>query len=269
MLRGVPPSGPPTSSVVVPVRDDARELQGLLEALGRQTRPPREIIVVDNGSRDRSAEVAREAGCTVIHEATPGIPAAAAAGYDAARGDLIVRCDADSRPGPGWIAAHERAHARGGRRAVIVTGPSWFLLPAPLGALAAAMYLGMYMLATGAALGHLPAFGTTMSMRRQWWRSVRESVSRSEEVHDDMDLSFQVGPGEHVRLAWSARVAMSPRALRPGRAALRRVSRAICTLRRNWRVQRPWERWMDRCSARHRSQGISGHRAPRGEGPER
>lgn len=225
------------------------QLRSLLQALALQTREPLEIIVVDNGSTDDSAEVARAAGCTVITEARPGIAAAASAGYDSARGELIVRCDADSRPAPGWIAAHESAHERCDPRDVIVTGPSTFLLPPPLGALAAAVYLGVYMLATGAALGHLPAFGTTMSMRRTWWQGVSDRVSRSDAVHDDMDLSFQVRPGEHVRLEWSVGVAMSPRALRPGPGAVKRLDRAVCTLRRNWQLQKPWERWAARVSA--------------------
>lgn len=235
---------------MVPVRDDAAQLRGLLDALARQTRPPLEVIVVDNGSRDDSADVARAAGCIVLSEPRPGIPAAAAAGYDRARGEVILRCDADSRPPPGWIAAHERAHRRGGSRVVIVTGPARFRLPPPLGVLAAAAYLGLYMVAVGAALGHLPAFGTTMSMRTSWWREVRGRVSRCDGVHDDMDLSFQVGPDSSVRLDWSVRVSMSPRALRIDRGGRRRWARGLTTLRRSWRTQRPWERWAERLSSR-------------------
>ncbi|WP_394216552.1 glycosyltransferase [Brachybacterium vulturis] len=245
-MGAVPPSTLPSCSVVVPVRDDARELEGLLAALRRQTRTPLEIIVVDNGSLDDSAEVARAGGCRVVVETEPGIPAAAAAGYDAARGELILRCDADSRPGPGWIAAHQDAHARHGPSRVIVTGPAHFRLLPPFGTALAVLYLGTYMLTMGAALGHLPAFGTTMSMRRAWWARVSGGVSRRCDVHDDMDLSFQVGPGEQVRLACGARVGMSPRALRLRRDGRLRWQRALSTLRRNWRRQRPWERWAAR-----------------------
>lgn len=235
--------------MVVPVRDDATELRGLLGALARQTRPPLEIIVVDNGSHDEGADLARTAGCRVIVEPRPGIAAAAAAGYDAARGTLIVRCDADTRPPAGWLAAHQDAHTRAGSSAVIVTGPARFALPTPLDVITSALYVGGYMLATAAALGHPPAFGTTMSMRRRWWQEVREQVSLSSEVHDDMDLSFRVRPGESVRLCWSTRVGMSPRALRPGRTSVLRWQRAIATLRRNWQRQAPWERWSQRLSA--------------------
>lgn len=245
-MGAVLPSTLPSCSVVVPVRDDARELEGLLAALRRQSRAPLELIVVDNGSRDDSAEVARAGGCRVVVETEPGIPAAAAAGYDAARGEVILRCDADSRPAPGWVAAHQNAHARHGASSVIITGPAHFRMPCPFGAVLAVLYLGTYMLTMSAALGHLPAFGTTMSMRRSWWTRVRGSVSRRCDVHDDMDLSFQVGPSEQVRLSLTARVGMSPRALRFHRHGRLRWQRATSTLRRNWRRQRPWERWAAR-----------------------
>ena len=66
----------PCCSVVVPVKDDARHLRHLLADLAAQTHPPAEVIVVDNGSRDDSAEVARRAGCRLVVEPAPGIPAA-------------------------------------------------------------------------------------------------------------------------------------------------------------------------------------------------
>lgn len=270
---------PMSCSVVVPVKDDAAELRGLLDVLARQTVPPLEIIVVDNASTDESAQVATEAGCRVVSEPRPGIAAAAAAGYDAARGDLILRCDADSRPGPTWVAAHRTAHLTRSRRrpalprppglfhrrrsrprprprhrVVAVTGPARFRLPFPLDLLTSVLYLGGYVLATGAALGHVPLFGTTMSVRRSWWQDVRGSVSTSPDVHDDMDLSFRVRPHETVRYAPSVMVRMSPRALRWGRLADVRFSRAAATLRRAWAEQTPWDRWAARLEAR----GIGG-----------
>lgn len=251
-MESFPVIEPLSCSVIVPVRDDAVELRGLLEALARQRELALEIIVVDNGSTDDSAAVARAAGCTVLTHPVPSIAAAAAAGYDAARGDLIVRCDADSRPRPDWLVAHRLAHARGGARTVIVTGPGRFRLPAPLGGVLSGLYVGGYMLFTAAALGHFPAFGTTMSMRSSWWHQIREQTSLSAEVHDDMDLSFRVRPGQRVLVTRAVAVGMATRALHVGRDPLRRWRRAMRTLRRNWRLERPWQRW----AARLTSKGI-------------
>jgi glycosyltransferase involved in cell wall biosynthesis len=54
-----------------------------------------EVIVADNGSDDRSSELARDAGALVVHEPRRGYGSAYRAGFAAARGDYIVMADAD------------------------------------------------------------------------------------------------------------------------------------------------------------------------------
>src|SRR5918995_6790931 len=54
-----------------------------------------EVIVADNGSDDRSAELATEAGALVVHEPRRGYGSAYRAGFAAAHGDYIVMADAD------------------------------------------------------------------------------------------------------------------------------------------------------------------------------
>jgi len=54
-----------------------------------------EVVVADNGSSDRSAEVARALGARVISEPCKGYGAALMAGFAAARGRIIVMADAD------------------------------------------------------------------------------------------------------------------------------------------------------------------------------
>ena len=74
------PSSILTTSVVIPVKDDAPLLARCLERLRAQNRPADEIIVIDNDSSDASAAVARDAGARVLFCADPGISAAAATG---------------------------------------------------------------------------------------------------------------------------------------------------------------------------------------------
>jgi hypothetical protein len=54
-----------------------------------------EVIVVDNGCTDRSADVARTAGARVVEEPVPGYGAAIRGGIRAARGRVVVMADAD------------------------------------------------------------------------------------------------------------------------------------------------------------------------------
>jgi len=68
-----------------------RKAQAALAALGR----PGEVIVADNGSTDRSVEIARAAGARVVSQPVKGYGAALQAGIEASRGRIVVLGDAD------------------------------------------------------------------------------------------------------------------------------------------------------------------------------
>jgi hypothetical protein len=87
--------------VVVPARDEEHALPALLEALHQLTVPVIDVIVVDDGSRDGTAAVARAGGALVVPAGTlpPGWTGKAWAchvGARAARGDLLLFLDADT-----------------------------------------------------------------------------------------------------------------------------------------------------------------------------
>lgn len=63
-----------------------------------------ELIVCDNNSTDRTAEIAREAGATVVFEPINQIARARNCGAAAATGDWLVFVDADSHPGEGLFS---------------------------------------------------------------------------------------------------------------------------------------------------------------------
>ncbi len=88
----------PFLSVVIPAYNEENRLGPTLariqEYLGAQGYTF-QILVVDNGSEDRTAEVAREAGVEVIEEPRRGKGAAVRAGMLAARGEYLLFSDAD------------------------------------------------------------------------------------------------------------------------------------------------------------------------------
>lgn len=104
--------------MVLPCLDEAAALPGVLAALPAGYR----AIVVDNGSTDDSADVARAHGATVVPEARRGFGAAVHAGVLAAEADLVAVLDADGsldpRDLPGLVAevAAGRADLVLGRR---------------------------------------------------------------------------------------------------------------------------------------------------------
>ena len=89
-------------------------LRACLTSLARQTGVDFETIVVDNGSRDGSAELAEaEFGAQVIRNpGNRGFCAANNQGIAAARGDFVALLNNDAEAEPGWLAALLRACTR-------------------------------------------------------------------------------------------------------------------------------------------------------------
>jgi glycosyltransferase involved in cell wall biosynthesis len=82
--------------VVLPVLDEAEALPWVLGRLPPQFEP----LVVDNGSRDGSARIARRLGARVIEEPRLGFGAACFAGLSAATADLVTFMDCDGSLDP-------------------------------------------------------------------------------------------------------------------------------------------------------------------------
>ena len=94
-------------SVIIPVKDGAQTLPACLEALlhqdGQQFGVDFEIIVVDDGSRDESANLAAQMGVRVVSQANAGPAAARNLGASLAGGQLLAFTDADCIPMPDWL----------------------------------------------------------------------------------------------------------------------------------------------------------------------
>ena len=87
-------------AVVVPVRDGERYLEAALRSLLDQTRPPAELVVVDDGSRDGSAALAESLGVRVLRRPAIGVAAARNAGVAATTAGLVGFLDADDLAEP-------------------------------------------------------------------------------------------------------------------------------------------------------------------------
>jgi glycosyltransferase involved in cell wall biosynthesis len=98
-----------TFSVIVCAYNEEQFLPACLSSLLNQTRPPDEIIVVNNSSTDRTRSVAEEAGVRVIDEPRRGLVIARETGRLQAIGDVLVYVDADCRAPAGWLEQVSRA----------------------------------------------------------------------------------------------------------------------------------------------------------------
>lgn len=106
-------------SVVIPVRNAATGISRLVDTIFAQRVPGQslEIIVVNDGSTDDTAEVASAAGARVVNvpESTGNPARARNLGARAAQGDFLIFLDVDCVPEPGWLAALTASRVEGWR----------------------------------------------------------------------------------------------------------------------------------------------------------
>jgi lipopolysaccharide/colanic/teichoic acid biosynthesis glycosyltransferase/glycosyltransferase involved in cell wall biosynthesis len=91
-------------SVIIPAYNAERTLRACLDALKAQTGVTDfEVIVVDDGSTDNTASIAKATGAQVIRQPHQGPAVARNRGVEAACGDIVAFTDADCEPAPDWI----------------------------------------------------------------------------------------------------------------------------------------------------------------------
>lgn len=187
----------PRISVVIPAYNEESMIGPCLEAVLAQSRPADEVIVVDNNSTDRTAEILHEfrGKVMVLPESRQGVQYARNRGLDAATGDVIVRIDADTRLPAGYLAEVEAIF--GDPLVDAATGPvHYYDVPMPR------------MVARGDALvrsiwtvpnGRLDwIFGANMAIRRTAWETVAAGLCADEGVHEDLDLGMHLRAGGHT-----------------------------------------------------------------------
>lgn len=162
------PEGP-RFSVVIPCFNEADYLTDALLSLRKQDfGGEHEVIVVDNGCTDQTADIARDLGARVVVEPVPGVCNARQRGTEEARGQIVVSADADTVYRHDWLSRID-AQFGGDARIVAVVGPCRYA-DGPrwgrfYGRALFAMVNGAYRL-TGRAVY---ASATNIAFRREAW----------------------------------------------------------------------------------------------------
>ena len=195
-------------SVIIPALNEREHLPACLDALGRQGELVDEIIVVDNGSVDGTADLARShEGVSVLTEPRRGISYARNTGFDAAAGDVFARIDADTIVRPGWAAAVLDAFS-GDRALSGLGGPAGFTAVSGSGGVAGRSIYRAFRGIHRVTIGDGPLlYGHNMAISRRAWLDVRDLVSLGDtEASEDIDVALAL-------LHLGRRIAFEPRML--------------------------------------------------------
>ena len=219
-------------SVVIPAYNEERCLGRCLQALRAQSYPVSrfEIIVVDNGSTDATADIARRFGACIVPEPRKGVARARQTGFEAARGEIIASTDADTTVPVFWlarIAAHFEADPDLGA----VYGPVYWPDGRPVEQLAL-RYPATWVLWASNRVGRSLWWGSNFAMRREVFYAAG-GFPVDWPSGEDTDLSLRVSRIATVRFDPDLTVHASSRRLREswgrvmGRSTVNIVNRFV------------------------------------------
>ncbi len=197
-------------SVVVPAHNEEALLPRCLEALLAQDyRGPTEIIVVDNASTDRTAEVARRYGARVVCEPRRDYCLALICGFAAADGDIVAMTDADTEAPRDWLSRLAGEYARD-REVVAVGGEVTFERPNLRGALIARVLVPAFNALDRRDPAGPHLWGSNFSVRRDAFVAVG-GWNRDYSLQADSELSERLRAAGRVLMLPSIRVHTSSR----------------------------------------------------------
>ncbi|HEY4964652.1 MAG TPA: glycosyltransferase family A protein [Candidatus Saccharimonadales bacterium] len=179
-------------SLVIPAYNEQRQLKACLDSVASQTVIPFEVIVVNNGSTDKTKEVASSYSfVSVVDEPNRGIVYARTTGFDLAKGDIIGRIDADSVLPANWVEYILDFYTDPTNLDKAFTGGCYFYnvrLPHFAGWLQGQIAFRTNRL----LLGHYILFGSNMALPKAMWESVKADACTNVEIHEDLDLSIHL-----------------------------------------------------------------------------
>ncbi len=180
----------PRVSVVVCTYNGARIIQDCLEGLMELDYPNFEVLIVNDGSTDETAQIVAQYPFRLINTTNHGLSSARNTGMEAATGEIIAYTDDDARPDPQWLRylawtfITEDFAGVGGPN-IAPPGDGWLadcVANAPGGP--------VHVLLSDREAEHIP--GCNMAFRREVLQVVGGCDHRYRTAGDDVDLCWRV-----------------------------------------------------------------------------
>jgi len=180
----------PRISVVVCTYNGARTIRDCLEGLTRLAYPDYEVIVVDDGSTDSTATIARQYDCRLIQTENRGLASARNTGLAAAAGEIVAYTDDDAYPDPHWLTYLAATFLRTSHAAV--GGPN--LAPPGDGPIAECVARApggpLHVLLSDCEAEHIP--GCNMAFRKSCLEAIGGFDPQFRAAGDDVDVCWRL-----------------------------------------------------------------------------
>lgn len=197
-------------AIVIPAYNEEGCIRQCLESIALQSEKPDEVIVVDNNSTDKTAEIARSFPFVkVIKESKQGISHAHHAGFNVAKSSYIARIDADSFLKEDWVSRVKIFYAlsKNGRACLVGSGYA-----RNLRFRTTSNYISnVAFVFTRTLLGHWAFWGPNMVMPRECWNEIGPKTCEEKPwTYDDLDLSLHAHE-EGYKIYWDHRLIVGVR----------------------------------------------------------
>lgn len=177
----------PLMSVVILAYNEEKYLPKLFVALESQTFQDFEIIVVNNNSTDSTEIIAKMKANKVLCESKQGFSPARARGFNNARGEVIVKIDADTIPRPECLELILKAF----ENCKTISAVSGATLTAPIHTVQGKLsytYYEVVLLFLRIIMGHHTLNGPIYALNKSVWLKIKPH-NNDKKYHEDMDIS--------------------------------------------------------------------------------
>jgi glycosyltransferase involved in cell wall biosynthesis len=189
-------------SIVIPAYNEEDHLEACLDCIAAQSVVPDEVIVVDNNSTDATAAIARRYPFVrLVKEPKQGKEYARNAGFNAARGRIIGRIDADTHLPKNWVKRVLAFYDLPANAELALTGGCAFYnvrLPKVNQWITSQFVFRL----NRWLVGYYLLWGSNMALPGGLWKEVKNDVCLRADIHEDLDLAIHLhrkGYGIHYR----------------------------------------------------------------------
>ena len=186
----------PRISVVVCSYNGSRTIADCLDGLRRLNYPNYEVIIVNDGSLDRTAEIAALSGFRLINTENRGLSHARNVGLANATGEIVAYTDDDARPDPHWLTYLAAAFMRSSHAAI--GGPN--IAPGGDGEIADAVANSpggpTHVLLSDTKAEHIP--GCNMAFRKAILEEIGGFDEQFRVAGDDVDVCWRLLESGHT-----------------------------------------------------------------------